>query len=167
MAADGGPGGDASSAPFTQRLHISLVSDAGEIRCALDRIMDHATTFCSDEAALGAVQIVLAEVLNNISEHAYVRRPGDGIIMITCTIAPGALRFAVLDKGREMPVAALDKGSRHRRYSAQEELPEGGFGWHLIRSLSTNLSYARRRGRNRLCFDIPMAAPRSCNKGDT
>jgi serine/threonine-protein kinase RsbW len=42
---------------------------------------------------------------------------------------------------------------------APPDFPEGGFGWHLIRSLTADLTYARRAGQNRLSFLIPMNRP--------
>jgi len=36
------------------------------------------------------------------------------------------------------------------------DLPEGGFGWGLIRALSSGLSYRRMSERNRLAFRIPL-----------
>ena len=41
---------------------------------------------------------------------------------------------------------------------AVEELPEGGFGWDLIRQLTTGLAYARVEGRNELTFRMRRAA---------
>jgi serine/threonine-protein kinase RsbW len=39
------------------------------------------------------------------------------------------------------------------------DFPEGGFGWHLIRSLTADLTYARSAGQNRLSFLIPLTQP--------
>ncbi len=36
------------------------------------------------------------------------------------------------------------------------DLPEGGFGWSLIRTLTTDLSYSRQAGRNELHVVIPL-----------
>ena len=166
MTADAGHDGQARPAPRARHLRVSVLSDEREIRRAVERITRHAAALSDDTAALGAVQIVLAEVLNNVAEHAYARQSVDGTIRITCTVTPGAFRFTVLDEGREMPTAALEKGPRPAPRDAHEDLPEGGFGWPLIRSLSTNLSYARRRGRNCLRFEIPKADREPCNGCD-
>ena len=37
-----------------------------------------------------------------------------------------------------------------------DDLPEGGFGWHLIRSLSKDLEYHREGDRNFLTFRLDM-----------
>ena len=41
--------------------------------------------------------------------------------------------------------------------TALEDLPEGGFGWHLIHSLTNDLTYLRTGGCNRLRFLLPLA----------
>ena len=38
-----------------------------------------------------------------------------------------------------------------------EGLAEGGWGWALIRDLTTDIRYTREDGRNRLTFRIPLA----------
>jgi serine/threonine-protein kinase RsbW len=40
----------------------------------------------------------------------------------------------------------------------QDDLPEGGFGWFLIRELTKDLQYVRHEDQNRLTFSIPIDA---------
>jgi serine/threonine-protein kinase RsbW len=94
---------------------------------------------------------VLAEVLNNVAEHAY----GDagGRVAVTLTPDPAGVRCLVVDAGRAMPGGQLPEGRLPLGPDmALEDLPEGGFGWHLIRSLCADLTYARVGGQNRLSF---------------
>jgi serine/threonine-protein kinase RsbW len=51
--------------------------------------------------------------------------------------------------GGELPQGCLPE-------AAPPDFPEGGFGWHLIRSLTADLTYARSAGQNRLSFLIPL-----------
>lgn len=109
---------------------------------------------CGLSAILRAeAELVLAEVLNNIAEHAYasdcgpvdlrLRRCGDGIL---CLIS---------DRGSAMPGDDLPEGASPMASTsriARDDLPEGGFGWHLIRLLARDLRYRRNRDRNRLAF---------------
>jgi serine/threonine-protein kinase RsbW len=39
---------------------------------------------------------------------------------------------------------------------ALEDLPEGGFGWNVIRDLTAGLAYRRVNGVNRLNFRVPF-----------
>lgn len=100
---------------------------------------------------LDRAQIVLAEVLNNIAEHAYAG--AGGRIDLTVQLLPGRLIFRIEDDGRPMPGGALPAGLP---VDMEGELPEGGFGWHLIRSMAVRLSYLRTGGANLLCFEIPL-----------
>jgi serine/threonine-protein kinase RsbW len=105
-------------------------------------------------------ELVLAEVLNNIVEHAYAR--DGGLIEITLSRRPGELVCRVTDTGAPLPQGTLPEG----RLPAADlstlqlaDLPEGGFGWFLIRSLSHDLSYQRENGQNRLSFRLQMTDP--------
>jgi len=100
-------------------------------------------------------ELVLAEVLNNVAEHAYGGR--DGQLSVTVRLTAAGLSCRIVDSGLAMPATGLPPGHLPALAgTALGELPEGGFGWHLIRSLTTELSYARENGQNRLSFLIPV-----------
>jgi serine/threonine-protein kinase RsbW len=98
----------------------------------------------------GAIEIVLAEVLNNIVEHAYAA-PDSGTIELSLRPTAIGLRCEVLDRGRPMPEGRLPLGG-HPERGRREDLPEGGFGWLLIHSLCQDLVYERQASQNRLTF---------------
>lgn len=99
----------------------------------------------------GTLEIVLAEVFNNIVEHAYANHSGQ--IQLAIQIGELVLKVAVSDTGAPMPGLELPKGLLVLP-SRFEDLPEGGFGWHLIRTLSRDLAYQREGNRNWLSFDL-------------
>jgi serine/threonine-protein kinase RsbW len=121
------------------------VRDAlAEVRAGLSRLTD-------DEEAGAAVELVLAEILNNICEHAYLGRT-DGRIEMSIWTEGEMLAFETVDFGRSMPdgkVPALHRVSVDKPLA---ELPEGGFGWGLIHHLTSRLSYDRIGNRNCLTF---------------
>jgi len=122
-------------------------SDPASVRRALRSVVE---TLARQPCAAGArdrVELVLAEVLNNVVEHAYADRP-DGLIELSLDWDDGALRCVVTDTGQPMPQDGLPEG----RLPHHGDLPEGGFGWYLIRSLTTGLGYARVADANRLTF---------------
>lgn len=145
-------------------LRLRLNSDEYEIRRSLEQIKAHATRHNADHVMLGTIEIVLAEVLNNIAEHAYASQPRGGPIDITCTATPDAFRFAVLDEGTPLPRGVLQARSMPRQYPPEGPLPEGGFGWDLIRMLSVRLSFTRKHGRNCLSFAVPILKGAMCPK---
>ena len=53
-----------------------------------------------------------------------------------------------------MPDGGPPKGHPAELGVDMQDLPEGGFGWFLIRTLTTDLRYRREAGRNRLSFQM-------------
>jgi serine/threonine-protein kinase RsbW len=103
---------------------------------------------------LAMVELVLAEVLNNVAEHAYSGGAGD--VEVALSLGPGGLLCQVRDSGAPMPEGALPDGALPElSETAFDDLPEGGFGWHMIRSLTQGLGYSRTGGCNRLTFTVP------------
>ena len=102
---------------------------------------------------LGTTELVLAEALNNVVEHAYARYPGQ--IEVKVRRGHNQLHFHIADKGLPMPGAEPPVGHLPE-VGAFEDLPEGGFGWLLIRSLSQNLAYRREGERNLLTFGVSV-----------
>lgn len=96
-------------------------------------------------------EIVLAEVLNNIVEHAYARRRGD--IRLDLVLQPDGLYCQVADHGTPMPGLNLPAGA-FQPLDQIEDLPEGGFGWFLIRNLTEDLQYQHSDGVNALTFRL-------------
>lgn len=95
-----------------------------------------------------AAEIVLAEVLNNVVEHAYATFPGK--IEVWVTRRDDYLFIRLEDSGRPMPGGDLPRG----RMVKAGDLPEGGFGWSMIRNLSHELTYQRDGQHNILTFCI-------------
>lgn len=99
----------------------------------------------------GTVEIVLAEALNNIVEHAYARYRGD--IEISLRLVASELFCRIVDTGLPMPRGVLPPGILSP-IDPEAELPEGGFGWFLIRALSRDLEYRRDGQANLLSFRL-------------
>lgn len=103
----------------------------------------------------GTCETVLAEVMNNIVEHAYADRHDGGIDVVLVHDGFG-LRVDITDSGAPMPGECLPGPYRSSLDVAPCDLPEGGFGWAMIRDLTTGLEYRRTDGINRLRFRIPF-----------
>jgi serine/threonine-protein kinase RsbW len=103
------------------------------------------------------VEIVLAEVFNNIAEHAYSGRSGP--VEVRLARQDAGLACQIGDNGAPMPEGKVPPGRLIDPSSVQlADLPEGGFGWALIRNLTTGLTYRQVDGWNRLGFLIPLCA---------
>ena len=145
---------DAEDAPAPRIFHHSFpatmlaVRDA--LRAALARFLRQMTP---DEA--GTLELILAEVLNNIVEHSYADRP-TGTITLSIVRDRQGLCCSVSDDGRPLPLACLAALSETPPRPDPNTLPEAGFGWFLIRDLVTDLGYSRDGARNLLAFRMPL-----------
>lgn len=114
---------------------------------------------CAD--LLGRSEIVLAEILNNIAEHGQddVQKDETGDwIELRCRISRHGIHMTVKDSGRALPQRLLT-GAQHVVPShsgvALDDLPEGGFGWFMIRELSRHLTCDRTEDGNLLSLTVP------------
>ncbi len=116
------------------------------VREALALVRDKMRARGLSEDICGNVEIALAEALNNIVEHAYADI--SGTVEITGEIKKQRLLLDLRDHGHPMPELALPKGNLPDHEVALEDLPEGGFGWFLIHSLTMKLLYNRQADGN-------------------
>lgn len=126
-----------------------MSSEAESVRDCLKRAMVSLPMSLLSEDDRGTAEIVLAEVLNNVVEHAYSDLSGD--IRLSLALKPGQLDCQIEDDGAPMPGGNAPAGN----LPDAEDMPEGGFGWHLIRVLSSGLTYQRLGKTNRLSFSLP------------
>jgi serine/threonine-protein kinase RsbW len=135
-------------------LRLDFQADPVSVHQSLAQMLDLPPLSGLSQDDRSVAELVLAEVLNNVAEHAY--GPGGGRVTVTLTGDPTGVRCLVADKGRAMPGERLPEGRLPGGPgTAVADLPEGGFGWHLIRSLSVGLTYARVDGQNQLGFFLP------------
>ncbi|MEL6607591.1 MAG: ATP-binding protein [Pseudomonadota bacterium] len=139
------------TASHANAFTIRCLSDTFEVRHSLQALIDdmEGRNFLPEER--GTVELVLAEVLNNIAEHAYEER-GDGAIALDATYIPGGMTFALVDDGKPMPDGQTPLGMPANLDVEVNDLPEGGFGWFLIGELARDLVYERRDTQNHLSF---------------
>lgn len=131
--------------------NLVIPGDHMAVRHGLRALFDTLLLQSMPEEDRGTAEIVLAEALNNIVEHAYSSH--DGEIEISLQLRQNALICTISDNGLPMPDSVMPDG-RLAEIGAFGDLPEGGFGWHLIRNLSQELSYRREAGRNHLSFRL-------------
>lgn len=136
-------------------LHLVFRADPASIRRSLAGMMNCPPLSGLKEDARGMVELVLAETLNNVAEHAYGEKGGP--VEITLRWETAGIRCLIVDEGRAMPGGTLPEGRLPvKAGSTLQDLPEGGFGWHLIRALCSELSYIRSADRNHLMFLLPV-----------
>lgn len=152
MRASAVTGGALSFFP-PDRARIVIHATMLDVREGLRDLMACPLVHDLSEDCLGTTELVLAEALNNVVEHAYARFPGE--IEVELLRDPDQLRFHIKDSGLPMPGAEPPEGHLPE-IGALEDLPEGGFGWFLIRSLSRDLAYRREGELNLLSFGVSV-----------
>ncbi len=111
----------------------------------------------------GDVRIALAEAINNVVEHAYAgTAPAN--VQVNCRLHRDRLDILVSDTGNPMPDCHPPSGMPAQIGSVIQELPEGGFGWFLIRQLTSEIRYERRNGCNHLSLRFDLPKPRKYSK---
>ncbi len=138
--------------PREGAINLDLNGDNASVHDGLRVLMAKPSVAGLTEDTRGSLEIILAEVLNNVVEHAY--RDGPGPIRIYISRRPDQLVVSVYDQGAPMPDLQMPKGELAPL--DPDDLPEGGFGWFLIRTLTQDLSYERLDNRNHLRFSVPM-----------
>ncbi|MGP3696863.1 ATP-binding protein [Rhodobacter sp. NSM] len=139
-----------------------LASNPLAVREALASIRRSAPVCLLPDEDADAAEVVLAEVLNNCVEHAYAGARGE--IEVSLELVRRWLFFEVSDLGRPMPGRCLVVHGDVRSH-AGVALPEGGFGWSMIRALAQDFSYRREGGRNRLMFRMRLDQRHGCAEG--
>ena len=149
-------GSGVQSPAMTCRVIIPASETA--VRRGLQTVKSHFAPTSVSEDTLGQIELVLAEILNNIVEHAYAGID-DGEIELLLVLSQGDLSCTVTDRGKEMPNGTPPMGHVVDPDCPIEDLPEGGFGWFLIRELTQELCYQRRQDQNVLNFHMALDGP--------
>lgn len=142
---------DSARSGFTLRV----LARNRSIRDALAEVRARLASIPLTEEELATVEVVLAEVMNNIAEHAYAWRR-DGEMILILRLSPEGLNISVSDEGVPMPDLTAPFGEGLDPTAPLTELPEGGFGWLIIRQLARDVRYTRQDGVNHLSFCVSV-----------
>ncbi|MDF1802657.1 ATP-binding protein [Thalassovita sp.] len=142
---------------MTLPIGFDIRFDATElgVRGALSQLQSFLQRSSVQDDDCGKAEIVVAEALNNVVEHAYAET-GNGTIDLRCRQSPLCIDITILDRGVPVPVHVFAKRQPPNIDVEIDDLPEGGFGWMLIQEMTENLSYQRVDGTNCLRMAIPL-----------
>jgi serine/threonine-protein kinase RsbW len=141
-------------------IRIRFPSDPMAVRSALGGVREGLSYVRLPADVQGKLELVLAEALNNVVEHAHAGR-ADGIVEMRVRHdgsdrAP-VLTCELIDDGVPMPDGSPAPPPSLEIEADAALLPEGGFGWMLIHELAQDVGYERFEGRNRLRFQLDAA----------
>lgn len=151
--------------PSNEFFHV-LRATPDDVRQALRAAVARFARAISPNDA-GTLELTLAEVLNNIVEHAYADEPGGPVVLHVVRDA-NAMCCRVTDRGRPMPDAVVGRVASCSLDDAMgqmpdvavlvDDLPEGGYGWPLVRAMTEDLGYVRHGQMNVLSFRLQVSA---------
>jgi serine/threonine-protein kinase RsbW len=97
------------------------------------------------------LELVIEEVLMNVSRHSYPEG-APGMVTVTYSVpAPGKLAVEVCDQGIEFnPLTAMPPNLT----LDLKQRPSGGLGILLMKSFAKSMTYRREQGWNRLTLAI-------------
>ncbi|MEM9970533.1 MAG: ATP-binding protein [Pseudomonadota bacterium] len=125
------------------------------VRLAISKAKDAMAPLKLTDEDESSIELILAEALNNVVEHAYP--PGhDGNVKLVLRHGRAGLLIEIRDTGRPMPNGRTPLGLHPHENHPENALPEGGYGWYLIRQLTTDVVYDRENGENFLIFRVPV-----------
>lgn len=133
-----------------QKFEIHFESGELAVRQALQQFIASLSPLHLGVEEKGMVELVMAEVLNNIVEHAYPDPAQVGPICIVCVHQSNGLLVEICDSGHAMPKERLPIGRLASVDVDLQDMPEGGFGWFLIQHLAKDVSYQRVGNENYL-----------------
>ena len=111
----------------------------------------------AEEEEAFSAELVLAEALNNVVEHALAEAAAP-VFELVLKQSPRGICVEILDAGLPMPDGKPPLGDTPLIADETASLAEGGFGWFLIRELARDLTYSRAAGMNRLSFRLAICA---------
>lgn len=132
----------------TTESRFSILSSFQNVSDLAERV----STYCgtkpgSDPETVDSMRLCVAEALNNIVEHAYDGAEGKPIYA-DVNLSDDSYEILLIDEGKPMPDGVAPSGEAEFDLDDFENLPEGGFGWMLIRSLMDVVEYERHDGCN-------------------
>lgn len=146
---------DDTSEAERSELRVIFASTPLSVRDALLSTLDGLKGINLSDDDASTVELVLAEVMNNVVEHAY-RDDREGMIELQVVHDANGLICTVLDDGFAMPNGHPPVGTPPEPDVPLALQPEGGFGWFLIRTLAHDLNYSRDGQRNRFSFRLAI-----------
>ncbi len=136
-------------------LRFDVENSALGVRQTMTSLMTSLRKAGVSPEACTRVEIALTEALNNVVEHA-VAGKASGRITLAARGHRGQLVVCLRDNGAAFPNLRLPSGHAANLDVERAHLPEGGFGWYLIRNLVKALRYTRRNGMNYLTMLLAL-----------
>lgn len=138
--------------PYRPTLNLNVYSELKQASEAVTRVGKWLEQERIESECIGDVMLVLAEALNNVIEHAYGAETS-GDIEIKGTLRAQTLSLQIVDKGRPFD-GPPDEVILNTEVYELSDMPDGGFGWFLIKSLTEDIHFSREGDKNKLTLVV-------------
>ena len=138
--------------PYRPTLDLNIYSELKQASEAVVRVGKWLEQERIESECIGDVMLVLAEALNNVIEHAYGTETS-GDIQIKGTLRAQTLSLQIVDRGRPFDGPPDEVVLNTEKYELSE-MPDGGFGWFLIKSLTEDIHFSRAGDKNKLTLVV-------------
>ncbi len=136
-------------------IRLSVAEDYLSVRHGLQEFKTRFANGKSRDIDVNPIELVLAEILNNIAEHGDHASPPEKICLkwalhknrFSAEISDAGVAYSPLEKIR---------AAKKHKDTAFDNLPEGGVGWHIISALCSDIHYRRHGNINILKLQIPV-----------
>lgn len=129
------------------RFHMVIPATPLAVRQTVQDAATHVRRARGSPDLAAIVELILAEAMNNIVEHAHAGRSG-GVIELVLQLDGGLVRCVLRDDGTAMPGECLPAIVMPDPATGRDALAEGGFGWPMIGALCRDMRYTRASGWN-------------------
>ncbi|MEM8622891.1 MAG: ATP-binding protein [Pseudomonadota bacterium] len=139
-------------------VQVDLKADLREIGPVVDEVVRAANTIAgpADAAVADELRLALTEALNNVVEHA--AHPSELPIVVTVGGHSSTAWICIQDRGVPLPEWVLTRTETPvvpdvQSTSDLDLLPDGGWGWMLIKASVDRVSHRRVDGCNLLLLE--------------
>jgi serine/threonine-protein kinase RsbW len=135
-------------------IRLSVAEDYLSVRHGLQEFKTRFANGKSRDIDVNPIELVLAEILNNIAEHGdHASLPEK--ICFKWALHKNRFSAEISDAGvAYSPLEKIRAAKKHKETSF-DNLPEGGFGWHIISALCSDIHYRSHGNINILKLQIP------------
>jgi serine/threonine-protein kinase RsbW len=147
---------DMSTQAPIPNIHFKVQSGVYAAHKASEKLLYELAPLVLNAEETGAIELVMAEALNNIVEHGYPDPKNGGPISIYCEHGTKGLNIKLVDNGLPMPNGKIPAGLAVNTDVELKDMPEGGFGWFIIKDLAKDVAYTRTLDTNRLDLHIAI-----------
>lgn len=131
---------DSTSLPdgASGRIELKIPASAQWVRVARLTVAGVASRLHFGIDAIEDIKLAVAEAINNAIQHAPVAPDSEATVTITVESDEHGMWVSVADEGRVHGGITVKESEPHRE---EDELPEGGLGLLLIRSLMDEVTH--------------------------